>query len=280
MPTQNKEIPTLTQTRKKRLKIRVQDKRIPRPQGLTYLCNRYHQENNPNLKNKALYQIKYLLVNHYLTRGFQLNQYQYTPLEYIRLYGITTKEYTTITKDIIGRTTGITDLTDNAQVQEAVRVKLLQALNGALGDKHQVESQVRLLLAAQGRGYVPFVTAEVNKILKTNIDATKNLADIAKSLLPQAGIVINNNNSNRATMVTVEKAVELLETEATYLQLASSGSLPDNLLEANLGDVPEIHARHQSGEVAKMVHMDKKKKTSSHDDRRLHTEDYADIVDE
>lgn len=250
--------------------------------GLTYLCKTIEDnKEDTKLRDRLTKKAHFLLINHFLTNGMKLNNYQVSLQEYLHLYQITSKEYHLIQREIIRRTTGIGDLTDTNQIKDGLMARLMEALFWALGDKHQVTSQLQLLLASQGDTYKPFISSEVNKLLKTNIDATKGLADIAKALIPNTGLTINNNNSSSTNNVTVERAVQLLEAEPTVFTLAQGGNLPHNLLdEATLGNLPEISAIHQNSEMSGQVTLNKKAlkiRQSTHDTRREDLNDYEEV---
>ena len=281
LPPQKQDKPNNPTTTKERIRT---INRTPRPMGLTYLCRQIHtnERDNKELNKRLLYKAKYLLSNHFLTNGLKHNNYQVSLNEYLMMYGITRKEYDTIYKDIVRRTMGVADLANMEDVTQGLKVRLLGTIFWALGDKHQVNSQLQLLLASQGDTYKPFVSTEVNKLLKTNLDATKNMADIIRSLLPQAGLTINNNISqiNKDT-VTVEKAITIFENEPTMFTLAAAGNLPPLMIEeAQLGNLPDISAISQNSETTGQVTFNKKelrKARVTHENRREALNETEDI---
>lgn len=274
-------IEPITSTPKNK-KILLSNRRIPRPAGITYLTKRYNEEiNNIKLKNKIRYQIHLTLINHYLTNGFKIGTYNYNLLEYRTLWGIPDKDYHRITRELIQKQSGITDFSDVTQIQNSLREKLMGIFLEAYGDKHLINQQLHTLLASQGARYQPFISSEVNKILKTNLDATKNLADIARSMLPASGLTINNNltQTNTENQLTITRAIEIMEDEPTLLELARNTENPTILLPSHIMDsLPDINAITQTSEMSAMVSLDKKAVKAKHTDRREALNDVQDVL--
>src|SRR5690606_28140464 len=111
-------------------------------------------------------------------------------------------------------------------------------------DRSNAQRQLNILLAAQGHSYKPFISGEVNKALKLNMEATTNILNIAKSLQGPGSVVINNNNApQQHNYLTTEQALEIMNNKAPEASLLADPNKKEALYdEHNIGAMPEVKA--------------------------------------
>ena len=105
-----------------------------------------------------------------------------------------------------------TKLWDRDKQEELINSMIGQQITWALEDRMAIEGQAKILQRSQGQKYVPFVTAEVNKVLGLKMQSTANLQGILRSLQGGGSINIFNQNSNTQENVgiTLDKAIEVI----------------------------------------------------------------------
>jgi hypothetical protein len=137
-------------------------KRIPRPRGLTLTA-----------KTKTHKHIKHQLIIEYINNNFTINDQYYTIPQLSYSFGIPLKE---IYKRVGEQQNHIGSLLDNKDsIMDAQRVLASTILNGALESKGLIAQQTALLLRSQGDSYKAFISGEVTKALKLNLESTDTL---------------------------------------------------------------------------------------------------------
>jgi hypothetical protein len=131
--------------------------------------------------------------------------------------------------------------------QEFTRALIFGLLRQALEAQSLIANQVHILSSQQGQEYVPYLTAELNKILATNALSGKQATDLIKLLMePAAGVVINNNLQQNNGGLTVDAATVLIKNEGYKSLLEEPHNLSNKLTElSQLGPLPEIRAQYQ-----------------------------------
>ena len=132
-----------------------------------------------------------------------------------------------------------------ADDREAARVQIFRHLFLSLENQALNAQQVRVLMAAQGTEYVPFLTSALNQALANNTAALKPTIEILGKMMGQSGqlnqVNIDMGNKNNVYMTTQE-AMRIIE-QKNQSVLMDSGAL--NRVEDGLIGLPEVRANQQ-----------------------------------
>ena len=265
--------------------LQVSTKRIPRPTGITQLANTYSKTNTIEDKQILLEQI----IKSYLNTNFQ---YCGTPIsiENFARYIQCTPNH--IQTQIYNTSQIQYNLLTNEGQDSIHGVIVNMLLNNALSDRSNALTHASILQAEMGNAYVPFLSSEVTKALANAQNTTNNMINMAKTFFGNNAPTININNTNaqqnNENTLTVEKALQLIDSRATNLTLLEDPEAKDALfLEHQLAECPEVNATMQTGidtskeglsfnkiTELKMVDLNAVEKSSlGHIDRRAILED-------
>lgn len=219
-------------------------KRTPRPKGLTELGKLYKQG------QLQLEDLEDHIINHYISTGYRYCGQSYNVEEFSRLTNIDTQR---ITQSLIeyGQTT--MQLVDPEQSGDILRATLGLILSESLADRTRALEQYYVLANAQGQSYKPFISAEVTKALKLTQEATAGILNLYRTMAGKEGgvnVLVQNNQNTQVNhnYLTPEKAVELLDSQATATPLLEDPIAKENLfITHGLEDTPEVQANKQQG---------------------------------
>lgn len=230
----------------------MKEQRIPRPLGFTLAIK---ASNNNNLtkqeKQQEVDRIKKLLIDNYVTQGFQLNNTQMNLQEL--------SNYVNLPMESILRLLGrnMSRLNDNLggeQGAQLARVLNFQVLNFGLKIGTEAMAQLNVLKASQNGSYKAFLSSEVNKSIGNLVAAGKLQKDIADMFsnvaqLTKSGpnIAINNNltATQSGQFLTTEKAIKLIQKEGTQSALESPSVIEDIEASYTTNPLPEVNAKFQ-----------------------------------
>lgn len=179
-------------------------KRIPRPKGLTKLTKEYslYKKETDYKKIINILAINYI-NNEYMVDQQPMNTYQlaeYYQVPFQTLIGAINKHIQEMStylnpEDLIGSHRSI----------------LSRILMGTERDRALIVRQLQRLLAAQGEGYRPYISAEVNNALKLLLASSKNLIDLSDRIIPKNPEVLNIMfNQNKTESLSVQDAISLI----------------------------------------------------------------------
>lgn len=195
--------------------------RIPRPMGLTLLSKEY-QENNSDDNQQRL---RKHLINQYTLSGFRLNGVPVPIHELSTLVNIPLHEINNLVSES-GKNLGAFNSPE--QIQNTITSIISLSTNWAIMDKGLINQQIEILAQAQGGTYKPFISGELNKALKTGLDANKNLMEIYRTFFTSNTTNILNIYGNKEEddqdLVTPQKAFDLIN---KALPTPTQGSLPN-----------------------------------------------------
>lgn len=218
--------------------------RVARSKGLTFRLINLRKEPNKRKKELLYKGITRDLLRRYISEGYSLNGRSISVGELAEYFNISLRE---VMKGINGSVASFMELTNKEGIADTYRALMGLALEGSLADRGLILRQASGLIAAQGNGYVPFLTTAVNQSLKNLLDSQKPILELLRSLNPQGGLVINNNIANEnGTYLSANEAVILLDKKNQPL-LANDGA--QKQLEGTYmdGEVPEVIATRQRG---------------------------------
>lgn len=225
--------------------IKQMPSRIPRPTGTTELSNIYNKTNNI----EDLHQLQSHIINHYINTNFQ---YCNRPMN-IETFSTYIKVDVSQIHNTMHNTSKVLYNQLTNEGQENISGAIMTMLFGwGLSDRTNALRHATTLQAEMGNAYVPFLSSEVTKALGNVQSTTQNMAQIARTFFGNTapGIVINNSNNqqNIDNQLTVEKAIQLIDSRATRPSLLEDPESKDALfLEHNLADCPEVNANMQQG---------------------------------
>jgi hypothetical protein len=228
--------------------------RQQRPMGLSLLLTSIH--NKQQLDDKAVYQ----LINYSLNHTLSYNGKVFTIDSLAELLCISRAQ---AYKHYLMHSSKMANLINPSDIQGLYRGQIFSLLAGASGTMRDITAQKRILQAAQGNDYVPFLTEQVNSILNTEMAAWEKMAKLAESMTK--GIDANampTDTPNAEKAIGVSEALKLLEQNgqlnldykpATWMPLREVHKLDEGL--------PQIIANLQTGNVedAALVKMENNK---------------------
>lgn len=189
--------------------IKRTEERIPRPQGLTYLSLNYQRGKSEESKE----QIYKHVVLQYTIQGFRLNK---VPLSLTQLSQYLKLPLNKIMDYVTTLSTNMGSLSDPSQTKELMRSLITLSTSWAIQDKGLIMQQVELLINAQGGKYKPFISAELNKALKLNLESNKNIMEAYKAFFTSTQNTTNILNliqpkqENNKNTLSPDEALKLM----------------------------------------------------------------------
>lgn len=210
--------------------------RIPRPVGTTLLAIEYQKLGSDEAKENLIQHI----VSHYALNGFR---YQGHSISIPSLAQKLKIPESSITKAISNIGTSLGNIADPESLNETAKTLLTLSTSFSLSDRGLIQSQLETLLQSQGKSYRPFISSEVNKVLKLMLESNKNLIDLYKSFF--------NTNSSTVNILNVHSNKEdnkdyLSPTEA--LQLISSNQALPTTSDASVGGGSRLWDKYSIGD--------------------------------
>lgn len=229
------------------MKKNKEDKRISRPNGITYQCLLYHKEKEERIKEQLLTKIQTNIIEIYVNEGMIWNgkvmnvnkmaAYLNMPIEILMMRMNRT----------LARVGNILNGKDGMAIARGL---ILNCLKNGLEGHALALNQVHLLAAKQGNKYVPFLTTEVNKSIANLTTAQKPMADLLKMMMdkmPSSHTPIGTGDSGNGPYtntkyLTPDEAVTLIRNEKPTI--LEDGALLDHTMTL-LPGLPEVRANYQ-----------------------------------
>lgn len=224
--------------------IDVKVKRFPRPLGTTALAIEYNQ----NKSEENLFKLfDYVIHQWLLTNGSFGGSYvdvnalslkSGIPRDYIQTY---------MRNQVMS-----SKVWDREHQESIINGLLGQQMAWALEDRLEINRQADILRASQGGKYTPFVSAELNKVLKLKLESSTSLQSVIRSLMGGGTTNIFNmfNQQNNLTQESQGITIE----EARQIVSESQRTLDDKTQEAkyletnyDLVGLPKVIATEQEG---------------------------------
>lgn len=231
----------------------TKERRRERPEGLTGIMARYNQSKDPRYLAKG--QKLYLSI--YLHQGLSVGGYAMNLDQVSRFLRIEKME---LVERLTGNVIEVMGSTGGKEGIENLSRVIISSLFGALfADRALITDQVQNLKAAQGIGYVPFLSGEYNKSLKLLLESHKPFLELLKSLQPQGpttAIQINNNPSKNSVpngqAISTHEALKIIDDSRNGTTLLEDERAKDLLQQTYMigPHIPEIIATKQMGETA------------------------------
>lgn len=196
-------------------------KRKPRPKGLTKASIDYNNNKTKTNKKRIAKIIALDFINNeYMLNGEPINAHQLS--EHYQI------SFTLLMESINKQLQEMGSFIDVNDLLGSHRSALGRIFLGAERDRALIMRQLQRLLAAQGDGYRPYVSAEVNNVLKLVLQSTRNFTDLTDRIIPKNPelvqiLVAQNQGDNLST----QDAISLIRQELSQnAQLRTSS--PEN----------------------------------------------------
>jgi len=170
-------------------------KRLPRPQGSTFLSMRFQQSNTQEDREAIFKHV----ISAYTLQGFMWNNVPCTINQLSQILRLPTQIILLYISEL-GQNMG--SLASAENIENTLKSIITLSTTWAIQDRGLVSNQLNQLLASQDGKYKPFITAEVNKVLKLMIDSNKGMQDAYKTFFTSA-----NNVTNILNVTQKDKAV-------------------------------------------------------------------------
>lgn len=225
--------------------------RLPRPSGLTLIAKnlRLSESEQQHFAHKT--QAIKIVVGHYLNHGFTFCG---KPCSITDLADFLRVSPTYIMKEMGRYTRTLASVTSPEAIQHTMQATLGMILQNAMKDRAIVQNQVNMLISQQNGEYVPFMTSEANKVLRTLLESNKAFIEFARMLQGPNQVNIQNNINKPTTVegeaevLTVTDAVKMLS-EKNPLSLLENDEAKEQIRLAELDgfDKVEVVATKQRG---------------------------------
>ena len=183
-------------------------KREPRPKGTTLLAIEYNKLNSDESKQRLIDHV----ITTYALQGFRYMGQSYSIPALAQKLNIDQK---TIMETISNIGTNMGSLANPESLQETLKTIATLSTSFSLSDRGLIQSQLENLLRSQGPNYKPFITAEVNKVLKLMLESNKNLMELYKTFFTTNNTTtnilnLNTNSKEQEDYLTPDKALQIL----------------------------------------------------------------------
>lgn len=227
------------------------NKRVPRPFGITQLIHEYHKISDNDKKELALNKIRSIyLQNWFLNNGSVCGIYY--SLNGLSLFLDVDTGYI---HDYIRDQVINNRLWDKDKQQEILQGLIGSQLSWAMEDRMNIMNQFEILRRSQNGKYTPFISAEVNKVLKLSLESSTSLQSLFRSLTGGGSTTNNfftqinqNQNTQNNNGVSYEEALEIIEETQKALPQRERVSNAKYIEEKyDLSDLPAVCALEQEG---------------------------------
>lgn len=194
--------------------------RVPRPHGVTIEMIEIRSLDNDALKKQRKKTLVNNIIKSYINNGFKLNNKQYSFNELSMFLNVSIDKI--IKRSVRGETLFMGGGKGIDSIQGLGEVLLGKCFFDVTKDRYLIETQTDMLIKKQKNRYVPYLSAEVNRAIKTQIDSNSVLIDLYKAIVQgtQTKIQILNtqnnftNNTANTNHISVLEAIEMMDGRA------------------------------------------------------------------
>jgi len=221
--------------------------RIPRPKGTTMLALEYQKLNT----DEALDLLIQHIVTYYAINGFR---YQGKSVSIPDLAQKLNLPQNKVTNAISNIGTSMGNLADPEALNETAKTLLTLSTSFSLSDRGLIQSQLETLLASQAGTYKPFISSEVNKVLKLMLESNKSIQELYKAFFNTNSSTVNilniHNKDNEQDYLTPQKALDLISDSQPALQSPPADTnKPVSSSQSSFSDrAKELWIRHSIGD--------------------------------
>lgn len=217
-------------------------KRFPRPMGTTAMSLQYQKTKDPNDLDK----VKEYLINQWLMGNGVLCGITYDINVFSMRLGIEINSIRIFMRDRLLASR----LWDKEKQQEILEALMGEQLAWALEDRMEISHQLQILRDSQGGKYTPFISSEVNKVLKLKLESSTSLQSIVRTFMG-GGTTNIFNQFNQQNNIQQQESISLDEARQIILesQKVQDKTEEAKMLEAryDISALPEVVATKQEG---------------------------------
>jgi len=255
----------------------IEEKRIPREAGVTMLAMEFQKNPEPETFQKLIVHV----VRRYVLRGFNYLGIPMSVSEFASYMNIPHNKMLAIMTDVAD-TVGFLDKTNSKQMMSMIASLSIQY---AVQDRQRVEDQFVKLDRAQGDGYAPFISSEVNKTLKLLMESNKQLADSFNGFFNTSSTnvlnifpTVEDEGPKENEVLDLNAAINLLDEKLPDAQKALSVSADERLEFSD--EIAEKYDIDREDEVSAKVIKDEGPENINFNsimdyDEKDHKEDFA-----
>lgn len=181
-------------------------KRVPRPAGTTYLSMQY---NRSNLKQDKDNLVKHLTVQ-FVLQGFRFNK---KPMDIHEFSQVVMSPVNEVMELLSESSESFGFALNPNDLEKTIKTIINLGLTYSLQDRGLIMNQVDILTKAQDNKYKPFISGEVNKALKLQLESTKGLQETFKTFFTQHNSItniLNVQDSNSEETISPQEALDML----------------------------------------------------------------------
>lgn len=220
--------------------LKAQNLRVPRPMGVTQYMYEWHKTKNPD----HWAQIKRVMIQQWLLSQGTVCGKDYTVSTLANFLGIDEEEIRIQMRDNFLST----KIWDQDNQKALVESLIGQQIVWNLEDRMAIDKQVSILQQAQGGKYKPFISTELQNILRLKTTSTSNLMGVVKNLTQTGTINIFNDNSHneqQINIVTPEQVRQMVDDNMKTLSADQNLAALEARYDAQA--LPEVVATEQQG---------------------------------
>lgn len=214
---------------------------MPRPQGITSLAREAHILNT----EEAFDNVRRYLINLYLMSDGTINGQSMDIHVFAKSIGVTVEDIRLRMRDNLLES----KIWDPEKSKQIVEGMLGQMITWSIEDRMKINSQINVLMRAQGNQYKPFISAELNRALKMGLESSTSFQSAVSkfmggnttnifNLLHQENEVTNN-------YVTTADVLRIMDEKNNSLGKNDQAKLLETRYD--LESLPEVVATKQSG---------------------------------
>lgn len=227
----------------------TKDIRIPRPIGTTMISKAHSTQNKENNEsyNQSLYNLQSHIIKSYINNNYRYNNIPYTIEQFS---SITNIPQSLILESIYDIQQIQYNLLDEKGKGDILRVLEKGIFWGFLESQQAITHHAQTLLRDQAGSYKPFISSEVTKALKLQLDTLQLGLNMQQRFNPNPGssTAINIYNQNQQNVLSVSEAQALINNDKTTAPLLENKEAKDKLfLEYDVADMPVVNATLQVG---------------------------------
>lgn len=224
--------------------------RVPRPFGITQLLHEYHKMDPGEEKDLMLNRIRNMILHQWSLNNGLICGITYSINQLSILLNVDPNYIQEYIRDKVINNR----LWDIDKQQEILQGLMGTQLNWVWEDRMVIQQQLAILKESQGGKYTPFISAEVNKVLKLLLESSTSMQSLFRTLTGGGGTTnnfftqINNQQDNQPGGVTYEEALEIIEESQKSLPQRERISNAKFIEEKyDLSELPTVCALEQEG---------------------------------
>lgn len=230
----------------------MEKKRIPRIAGLTMKVAQLRKAEGPDIELQYNSLKSMVLYQWFLNKGILCGT-NYNQGELAQYIGCTIEDIQIYLRDSVMSS----QIWSKDNQEKLVEGMLGQQFNWIYEDRMLIQQQVQILMQSQGGVYKPFISSEVSKALKLQLESTTSAQSFIRTISGGGSLNVFNqfntqNNIIEEKGITYGEALEIISNQQKELTAEKKDETIiylENKYDSN--DLPEVNARIQTGNFDK-----------------------------